>query len=105
MDEGVLKQIKKIAERLKFDYQAERVILFGSYARGEEQEGSDVDLFIIAPAKERFFERGARVRRMVRDLSKGIPFSPIVLNRNEVNQRLKIGDQFVRQILEQGKDL
>ena len=105
MNQEMLAQIKKISQRLKKDYQAEQVILFGSYARGEEREGSDVDLFIIAPAKERFFERGARVRKMVRDLSKGIPFSPIVLSRSEVNQRLKIGDQFVRQILEQGKYL
>jgi len=105
MNEEMLKQIKKISERLKKDYQAERVILFGSYARGEEQEGSDVDLLIIAPAKERFFERGARVRKIVRDLSRGIPFSPIVLNPTELKQRLAIGDQFVQQILEQGKVL
>jgi uncharacterized protein len=105
MDEKIHKQIREIAEKIKFDYKAERVILFGSYARGEEKEGSDVDLFIIAPTKERFFQRGAQVRKMVRDLSKGIPFSPIVLNQEEVDQRLKVGDQFVRQILEQGKDL
>ncbi len=105
MNEHIFSQIRKIAERLKKEYHAERVILFGSYAKGEAREDSDVDFFIIAPVQERFFERSARVRRLVRDLSRGIPFSPIVLNQKEVNKRLKIGDQFIQQILDEGMDL
>ncbi|HIC92248.1 MAG TPA: nucleotidyltransferase domain-containing protein [Syntrophaceae bacterium] len=102
MNEEVFSRIKKIAERLKKEYSAEKVILYGSYAKGEAAEDSDVDLFIIAPTNERFFQRMATVLRLIRDLKKGIPIEPIVLTSNEVKERIEIGDQFVKQIIEEG---
>jgi len=102
VDQEVFEQLKKIADRLKRSYRAEKVILFGSYAIGEATEDSDVDLFIIAPTNERFFERMARVLALVRDLRKGIPIEPIVLTEEEVKNRIKIGDQFVQEIIEKG---
>lgn len=91
-----------ISERLKKEYHAQNVILFGSYARGESTEDSDLDILVIAPTKERFYERMATVLRSVRDLSHGIPLSPIVLSPEEVKSRLKVGDQFIKKILEKG---
>lgn len=102
MNEEVFSRIKKIAERLKKEYSAEKVILYGSYAKGEAAEDSDVDLFIIAPTNERFFQRMATVLRLIRDLKKGIPIEPIVLTSNEVKERIEIGDQFIKQIIEEG---
>jgi len=102
MDKAVFKQVEKIAERLKKSYQAEKVILYGSHARGDATKDSDVDLFIIAPTNERFFERMARVLALVRDLRKGIPIEPIVLTEEEVKNRIKIGDQFVQETIENG---
>ena len=63
---------------------------------------SDVDLFIIASTKERFFERMATVKRLIRNLRNGFPVSSIVLTPMELEKRKKAGDQFVRQILESG---
>ena len=40
MNREILGRLKKISERLKKNYNAEKVILFGSYARGEETEDS-----------------------------------------------------------------
>jgi len=101
MDE-VIDRIKAISERLKKEYNAQEVILFGSYARGEATRDSDVDLFIIAPTKERFFERMATVLRLTRDLYYKLALEPIVLTKEEVEQRLQRGDQFVKQIVEEG---
>ena len=105
MNQEIYKRLKRISERLKKDYEAEEVILFGSYARDEATVDSDVDLFIVAPTKERFFERMATVLGLVRDLYKGLALSPIVLTPDEVKQRLKRGDQFVQEILENGVTL
>ncbi len=95
-------RVEEISERLKEEYGAQAVILFGSYARGEATEDSDVDILVIAPATERFFERMARVLELVRDLYDGLALSPIVLKPEEVSERLRIGDQFVQEILEEG---
>lgn len=105
MNEEIFLRIKKMAERLKREYKAERVILFGSYAKGEATEDSDVDLLIIASTKERFFQRMATVRGIIRDLRNGLPVAPIVLTHQELERRLGIGDQFIKEILKEGVNL
>lgn len=94
--------IKAIAKRLKEQYGAKEVILFGSYAKGNQREDSDIDLLIISESKERFFERQATVRRLLRDLKKRIPVSPIVLTPDEIEERKKHEDQFINEILKTG---
>ena len=98
-------RIKAITERLKKEYKAEKVILFGSYARGEETVDSDIDFLIIAPTQEKFFHRMASVRRIIRDLRSGLPVAPIVLTSEELKERVRIGDQFIKEILEKGLSL
>jgi len=102
MNQELYERLKKVAERLKNDYKAEKVILFGSHAKGEATWESDVDLLIIAPTRERFFERMATVRGLIRDLRNGLAIAPVVLTREEVEKRVKMGDQFVQEVLEQG---
>ena len=94
--------MREIAQRLKEQYSAKEIILFGSFARGEQNIDSDIDLLIISDTKERFFERQASVRRLLRDLKKGVPISPIVLTPDELEDRKKIGDHFVMEILKTG---
>lgn len=94
--------LKAIAKRLKEQYGAIEVILFGSYANRTAREDSDVDLLIISDSQERFFGRQATVRRLLRDLKKGTPVSPIVLTPKEVEERKEHGDQFINEILETG---
>ena len=43
----IMDKLKAISERLKREYHAEKVILFGSYARGEEDNDSDIDFLIV----------------------------------------------------------
>ncbi len=49
-------KLHKVVEALK-SYQPERVYVFGAWARGEEDELSDLDLVIIKQTLEPFFER------------------------------------------------
>jgi len=41
------KTLQKIVEYIKYNFQPEKIILFGSYADGREDVYSDVDLIII----------------------------------------------------------
>jgi predicted nucleotidyltransferase len=102
MNQEIFDRMKKISERLKKSYNAEKIILFGSYARGEETEDSDIDLLVIAPGKESFFERRASAKRLIRDLRNGLPIAPIVLTPEETKKRTDAGDQFIIDILENG---
>ena len=99
------KRLHTIGNKIKQEYRAERVILFGSHARGDATEDSDVDLLVVARTKERFFVRMASVRRLIRDLRDGLAVSPIVLTPVELEKRRQAGDPFVREILETGVSL
>jgi len=105
MKRELKRHLQTIGKKIKQEYRAERVILFGSYARGDATEDSDVDLLVVAPTKERFFVRMATVRRLIRDLRNGLPVSPIVLTPAELEKRRQAGDPFVREILETGVSL
>ena len=97
--------LKGIADCLKKKYGATRVILFGSFARNEATEDSDIDLLIISPTTEKFYQRMASVLKIVRELSIGMPLAPIVLTPEELASRLERGDQFVQEIIATGIDL
>lgn len=97
--------IHAIARRIYEGLNAQKVILFGSYATGTARPDSDVDLLVIAETQEKLVQRNARVLKLVRDIKQGLMLSPIVLTPFEVEQRLGIGDQFVEEIIRQGKTL
>jgi len=44
--EQIIKILKELEKPIKNEYKAEIVGLFGSYARGEQKEGSDVDIMV-----------------------------------------------------------
>jgi predicted nucleotidyltransferase len=51
-------ELSRIVDRLA-RFGVQRVILFGSHARGGFHEGSDIDLIVIHETKERFIDRTA----------------------------------------------
>lgn len=97
--------IKRIVERLVAEYAPEKVILFGSYAYGKPHADSDIDLLIIKATRQRFFERLDTVRRVTTGTHPHIPFEPVVLTPEEIEQRLKAGDQFLSEIVQKGEVL
>lgn len=98
-------EIDKIVRKIVDGYSPEKIILFGSYAYGEPNPDSDLDLLIIKKTSERFIDRLTHVRKIVSDPKRSIPFEPIVLTPNEVKERLAMGDQFIGDIVGNGKIL
>lgn len=98
-------RLKAIADCLRDRYGAQRVILFGSAARGGDTEHSDIDLLVIAATEEKFYERMATVLAVVRELSRGVPLAPMVLTPEELAARLASGDQLAQEIVQAGVDL
>ena len=100
-----LDRLREIGQRIRQEYGAERVLLYGSVARGEAGPSSDVDILVVAETEEEFHERIASVLRLVRDLRRHLPLSPLVLTPEEMEERLRQGDPFIAEILQSGKDL
>lgn len=100
--EGNSTVIQRMVERLREGYAPQKVILFGSRARGTARPDSDIDLLVIKETSERFIDRWVRVRQVLSDPERTIPLETMVLTPQEVAQRLAIGDQFVETILREG---
>jgi len=69
----------KAAELLLEAAPGGKVILFGSYARGDAAEGSDVDFLVIEPEVKDRFEEMLRLREVLRPLR--IPVDVLVTSR------------------------
>lgn len=104
-DEELRKIILNIVEKIKREYQPEKIILFGSYAYGTPDRDSDIDLLIIKETRDRPIDRRVAVARIASDSKRLIPFEPIVLTPKELSERLEIGDQFIEEIIRKGEVL
>ena len=103
--EPVQRTIEQIAQRLIESYPPQRIILFGSMAYGEPRDDSDIDLLVVKETAESPLERRLRVRRLVADPHRRIPFSPFVLTPDELARRLAAGDAFYQEIVRRWKVL
>ena len=95
-------EIEGFAQRIGRQFDAERVILFGSYARGTVARDSDVDLLVIGPFEGRSVDRSVQIRMKLRP---GFPVDLVVRTAERVRERLAMGDDFMQEILEEGKVL
>lgn len=98
-----LEEIKRVATRMGQVANAERVILFGSYARGEAVEDSDVDLMIIAKSGLPRFKRSRELYKLLRPY----PFAMdlVVYTPEEVENGKKSPVSFVSAVFREGKTL
>lgn len=103
--ERVRPVIMRIVETIVRELKPEKIVLFGSFAYGEPDEQSDIDLLIVMETKEPFHKRWAKVCRIVRELRRGIPFSPFVFTPEEIEERLRVGDPFFQEIERKGEVL
>ena len=103
MKREILYRIKRISERLKEKYDANTVILFGSYARGEETEDSDVDLLVVMNTTASSKERSWAISQLL--IPRPFPVDILVRTPREIKQALEGRDFLIEEILTQGKVL
>lgn len=80
-------------------YKPEKVVLFGSAARGDVHEGSDIDLLIIKETPVRSLER---IEEVLKYLPLENPAEPHVYTPREIEGRLREGDSFLTEALRKG---
>lgn len=88
--------------RIVAEMRPERVILFGSAARGEAGEASDIDLTVIAETELSFFDRIGRVLRLYRGDRE---INVLVYTPDEWQRMLAEGRRFIKRIADEGRVL
>jgi predicted nucleotidyltransferase len=98
-----LRAIKRFALRIAEQFRPEKIILFGSYAYGEPNADSDVDLLVVMAGRNQLDQAG----RIYLEIPVPFPIDVDVIVRTPTNlkKRLARGDLFTTEIVSKGKIL
>jgi len=103
MDVDFAAEIKRITGQIVAKYAPERIILFGSAARGAVHPDADADFLVI---KRECPTTGAeRMRELHQLIDRRIPVDFLVYRPDEFERRLAMGDPFLKAVLREGKIL
>ena len=97
------KEIENITAQIIARYKPEKIILFGSAARGKFSLDSDVDFLIIK--KDTPLYGADRIRELSKILERNIPLDLLIYRPEEFQKRLEMGDPFLKVIIKEGKVL
>jgi predicted nucleotidyltransferase len=92
------KKLKVIVEALKA-YKPEKIILFGSSAKGDTDEYSDIDLVIIKKTQDRFLQRLKKTALLIKE---PIPVDLFVYTPEEFTQMLNDENPFAQIVTKEG---
>lgn len=97
-------ELQKITKQLIHSFKPEKIILFGSGARGDYGPDSDLDILVIKDGLEevRFRDRCYQVRKL---FESEMPVDFLVYTPYEIRKRLYLEDPFFIHIFSEGRIL
>jgi len=95
-------QIKNLCRQIVENFNPQKIILFGSYAYGEPNADSDVDLLVVMPFEGRDSQKAIEIRTKIQTT---VPLDLLVRTSEQVRARIEMEDFFMREINEKGKVL
>lgn len=96
-------KIKEMVRRIVERFHPEKIILFGSYARGRATRDSDVDLLIVMPVQGSRRAMQLQVRLALHDIR--LPKDVIVVMPDQFQRQRDISGTIVRPAFLEGKVL
>ena len=97
IDSTIMNSIKKYIKKISQCYKIEAIILFGSYAKGTENEDSDIDIAIISSDFNDIIEDGAKLIGLTWKIDIRIEPHPILSEDYK-----KVSNPFVREVVDTG---
>lgn len=95
--------IREATQRLVKAAHPDEIILFGSYARGDFDKDSDLDLLVILPTVESRFDEMVRLRRVLGDIPMSIDV--VVYSVDRVRDRQNLRGTMLYHALTEGRVL
>ena len=99
--EGVYREIedklRMFAKDARERCNVHKILVFGSFARKDLNEGSDIDIIIVGDFKERFHKRIAAII----DLT-DLPIEPLCYTPEEFDQMVVEGNCFIEDAVREG---
>ncbi len=96
------KDITDFVRKVAAEFSPQRVLLFGSHARGNPSDDSDVDLLVIMPTRKRTLEQALEIRKRI---PRSFPLDLLVRTPQDLARRVAMNDVFLTSILAEGETL
>lgn len=103
LNAGDYELLRTITTRISEAIHPEKIILFGSWARGERSPQSDIDLLIIQESDLSRPQRYAQVRRLFWGM--GVPMDILVYTPAEFDRFQSVPGSFTYTVAREGKVL
>jgi len=97
------KQIDYISKKIIQNTDPEKIILFGSYAKGDYNDDSDLDFIVVKQSNLPRHKRGLEIRRLFYGLL--VPFDLKIYTPEEYNNELKNKYSFLNSAIKNSKVL
>jgi len=93
------KIVKKFINLIVRKFKIRKIIIFGSFARGDYHKGSDLDLIIVGEFKERFIDRIGKILELN---DSDLEIDVMVYTEKEFKKMIQERRPFIQQALEEG---
>jgi predicted nucleotidyltransferase len=92
--------INSVVQQIIEKYNPKKVIMFGSYASGQFQPDSDLDLLVIMETRLSGIKQAVEISRHIQYL---FGLDLLVYTPERLEQRISWGDPFLKEIISRGK--
>jgi len=93
------KIVKRFINLIIKKFNLKKIIIFGSFARGDYHKGSDLDLIIVGEFKERFIDR---IGKIIELNDSDLEIDVMVYTEEEFQKMIRERRPFIEQALEEG---
>ena len=97
INSGIMESIQKYIEKISQYYKIEAIILFGSYAKGTENENSDIDIAVVSDDFDDIYDCMAILMGMTWDIDARIEPHPI--KKKDFDEE---SDYFIKEVIDTG---
>ncbi len=94
------KAIDQVVKQIVEKFKPQKIILFGSYAKGNPRPESDVDMLVVMDTKLREVQQAIQICQQI-EYRFGLDL--IVHTPKYLAERVKMGDSFLRDVIKEGK--
>jgi predicted nucleotidyltransferase len=99
IDRETNKIVKRFINLIIEKFNLKKIIIFGSFARGDYHKGSDLDLVIVGEFKERFIDR---IGKIIELNDSDLEIEAMVYTEEEFQKMIQERRPFIEQVLKEG---
>lgn len=99
IDREINKIVKRFLNLIIKKFNLKKIIIFGSFARGDYHKGSDLDLVIVGEFKDRFIDR---IGKIIALNNSDLEIEAMVYTEEEFQKMIQERRPFIEQVLEEG---